>query len=162
MHRAIMLLLGMLALTSRSASAAQTVSSFELGLTAFEGDVRLAQLGARVASAKPNALGGEFAVATTPQGLAEGIVVVGLDFSLSYTRAIQRDLLLVGRGGASALAAFGVGGAAGVPGYHFGFGVVVREQRSTGVRVDYTLRKIPGDYGAWSLSSLTLGIGWYH
>jgi hypothetical protein len=109
-----------------------------------------------------NAPGIEIAVATLPEAVVYGIVLLGVDLDAAFLLAPTQTVGLVGRAGASVIAGAGGGGGGAVFGYNIGGGILMRASSRAAVRVDYTHRRFTLDGDKLSLPSLTFGVAWCH
>ncbi|MGH7644773.1 MAG: hypothetical protein ACREMR_04215 [Gemmatimonadales bacterium] len=141
-------------------AAAQRMSAIEVGLVA-PGDGQLLQVGYRYSVLGRNGPGIEIAVATLPEAVVYGVVVLGADFDAAFLLSPTPEVGLVARGGVSTIAGAGGGGGGAVFGYNLGGGVLVRAWSQGALRVDYTHRRFSIDGDRLSLPSLTIGVVWF-
>ncbi|MGH7418998.1 MAG: hypothetical protein ACREKB_14595 [Candidatus Rokuibacteriota bacterium] len=144
---------------ARSA-AGQRMSALEVGVVA-PGEGSLLQMGYRYSVLGRNAPGIEIAVATLPEAVAYGVVVLGADFDAALLLSPTPEVGLVARAGVSAIAGAGGGGGGAVIGYNVGGGVLVRAWSQGALRVDYTHRRFHIDGDRLTVPSLTLGVVWF-
>ena len=149
---------GLVALTR--GAVGQRMSAVELGVVA-PGHGRVLQMGYRFSALDRNALGIDIAVATLPEALTYGIVVVGADLDAAFLLSPTPALGFVARAGVSTIAGAGGGGGGAVFGYNIGGGVLLRAWSHGALRVDYTHRRFSTDGDQLSLPSLTLGVVWF-
>jgi hypothetical protein len=144
------------------AAAAQTAVSVETGpfvLGDGDGSAATIQLGFRVGSLQANTVHADFAFATLPEAIANGILFGIADFDLGYDQRLATGLSLAVRGGGSTLFGLsGEGGAGFLLGYNVGGGIVTKWGECAGVRLDFTYRRIAVDRETYPTASLTLGI----
>ncbi len=106
---------------------------------------------------RPNRVTPEFSLSLFPEGLSEGVVVTNLDIGGALNVPMPGATLLL-RGGVSGLFGFGRGGAAALPGLHYGASLLVKIHGKTGIRLDVVGRHYLALYDPTS-ALLTLGVG---
>jgi len=120
-----------------SRAAAQTAQSIEFGaITTF--DDATVQLGFRAAPARANHTGADIFLATFPDALAHGILLLLMEADATYGVPLGKDLSLFPRAGLTLIAGGGGGGGGAAFGYNFGVGLLGRASPTLGVRIDYT------------------------
>jgi hypothetical protein len=136
------------------------LSTLEGGV-AFAGGEGVSWAGCRSAWLLKNGVGLELGVATVPQVLPMGalLVVPDLDAVAALPLGARTALLL--RGGASAFAAVAVGndsGAGAIGGFNLGASLLLEASPRHGLRVDYTARRIDGvAFSSVSLAFVSMG-----
>lgn len=149
---AVAVLVGWLAPCAR----AQARVSLQGGISSVQQEP-YAELGVRVSPAPPAVLGVDFSLDLYPQLLESGGVVGVVDLSLAYVGRVARGASIELRAGGSALAGVGGGGAAAIPGYNLGAGLLLGGD-GAGFRVDYTWRRLQTGEEAYPLPSFTIGL----
>jgi hypothetical protein len=111
-----------------------------------------------LSSLQPNAFTPEFAISVFPQAFAAGILATNIDVGGAINLSLPRASLLL-RGGLSGLFAMGSGGAAALPGIHYGASLLVKIAGGSGIRFDAIARRaVLPPYGV-SPAYLSLGVG---
>jgi len=129
-------------------------------VTAFEDAV--IQVGFRAAPSRGGVGGLDLSIATFPDAVAAGVVVLilDLDFTFGTPRGEQLgSVIFFPRAGFSVLAAGGVGGGGGgaVAGFNVGAGVLAKVSPRLGLRLDYIHRRLMDDGELYPLSSVSIG-----
>lgn len=110
-------------------------------------------LGVRYSRFPMRGVGWELGVATPPQALSSGLILMP-DLDAVVALPMGSRAALLARGGVSGIVGIVDGGAGGIPGVNLGAGLLVKDSRNVGVRLDYTWRAFPGA----TFSSVTLGM----
>ncbi|MGH7538514.1 MAG: hypothetical protein ACREMF_07770 [Gemmatimonadales bacterium] len=140
-------------------AAAQTAVSMQGGFTSGEGE-RYVELGLRVGPEPATPIGMGLSLDLYPEFAVAGALAGVTDLSLTGNLRLARTVTLELRAGGSALIAVGAGLGAVIPGYHLGAGLVLTPSawRKSGLRVDYTYRRLSIEGDGSPLPSLTVGI----
>lgn len=146
-------------------AAAQSARSLEGGLlTAFENEA-IFQFGFRITAARVGVPGLDFSIATFPEALVSGFILLTPDLSITYPVPVGERVWLTPRVGFSAFVGFGLddgGGAGGLPGYHAGIGVLGQTNEKTGLRLDLTHRRLlDGGNQSESMLVVSFGFAWF-
>lgn len=147
-----------------SPSHGQSFVAVEVGGTALSSEYEsysLFDLGLRLGSLLPNQVNADARIATFPQALTAGVLVLSLDIDVAYALPLGKGIDATPRGGFSMLAGFG-GAAAAAPGFNFGLGVVAGLTEPVGVRFDYSHRTYLGAGEGTGSSTVSIGIVWVH
>lgn len=110
-----------------------------------------------ISALRPNNLTSEFAVSIFPRTLGAGVLITNLDVGAAINISLPHAMLLL-RGGATGLFAFGSGGAMALPGAHYGASLLIQFAEKSGFRLD-VLRRIYYMPYEYSNPTLTLGVG---
>jgi hypothetical protein len=158
----LVLALGSLA---ASPSHGQSVVAVEVGATTLGDEyesISLFETGLRFGSLRPKQVNADVRIATYPQALTAGVIVLSSDMDLAYVLPLGKGTVATPRGGFSLLAGFGGEAAAAAPGLNFGLGVVAGLSSPVGVRFDYSHRTYLGAGEGMRASSFSIGIVWVH
>ena len=156
-----------LALVSLAASPShgQSFVAVEVGGTTLSSEYEsysLFDLGLRLGSLLPNQVNADARVATFPQALTAGVIVLSLDIDVAYVLPLGKGIGATPRGGFSMLAGVGAAAAAAAPGLNYGLGVVAGLTEPVGVRFDYGHRTYLGPGQGTGSSTFSIGIVWVH
>lgn len=143
-------------------AAAQSGFSAEVGvLTApGEGAGAVLQVGLRVVFVQTRSVGVDFAIATIPEGIVEGVLLLTPDFDLTAAIPLGLKTWLLPRGGVSALVGVGGGAAGAVLGFNVGVGILGAIGASMGARLDVGYRRYISDGETAGLLGVSVGVGW--
>jgi hypothetical protein len=149
-----------------AAACAQSKMAVGVEMGALHGfDQSLFQLGLRATPTRGGYGSVDFAFATFPDFLFDGVLAFLMDLGVTY--GAPRDsspVYFFPHGGVSLLAATqisgGGGGGGALLGYNFGAGLLVPASPRLGVTVDYTYRRLPD--AEVPLSSITFGLMFMH
>ena len=161
---ALVLAIGALA-ASRAHS--QSVVGVDAGSTTLSDEyesVSLFEVGLRFGSLTRKHVNADVHLATAPQALTVGALVLAADIDAAYVLPLGKDIDATPRAGFSMVAAVGSGGGAGVPGINYGVGVVARLNTPLAIRFDYSHRTFltPGEGESIGTSSFLIGIAVLH
>ena len=111
-----------------------------------------------VSALNPGTLSPEFAISLFPQALPAA-VFTNIDVGAALNISLPHAVLLI-RGGATGIFAFGSYGAAALPGAHYGASLLIRFAEKSGFRFD-VIRHVYFDLYDYAASApvLTIGIG---
>lgn len=148
-----------LSLASPISARAQSALSIEVGfLTAFEEAVF--QVGIRSTSVKAGGVGVDFALATFPEAVIEGVFFLMPNLDLTTAVPVGPRAWLMPRFGVSALVGAGEGGAGAVAGFNLGIGLIGRMGEKMGARMDVTYQRYLGGGSSVGFTALTFGVAW--
>ena len=111
-----------------------------------------------ISSLKPNHFTPEFAISIFPQAFAAMVFVTNLDVGGAINIPLPQSTLLL-RGGLSGLFALGGGGAAAVPGVHYGASLLVKIAGKDGLRFDVVARRAVYPHYGVSPAFVSVGVG---
>ena len=129
-------------------------------ITAFEDAV--IQVGFRAMPSRGGMGGADISVATLPDAIAAGFVVLILDADVTYgtPRGEQPGgVIFFPRAGLSVIA--GSGGGA-LIGFNVGAGILAKVSPKLGLRLDYIHRRLSEDGELYPLSSVSIGFVFLH
>lgn len=134
-------------------------------VTAFEDAV--IQVGFRAMPSRGGIGGADISIATLPDAIAAGLVVLMLDADFTYgtPRGDQPGgVIFFPRAGLSVLAISGLseGGGGAIVGFNVGAGVLARVSPKLGLRLDYIHRRLSEDGELYPLSSVSIGFVFLH
>jgi hypothetical protein len=138
-------------------AAAQNGVAFEGGVAMAAGESEF-QAGIRASSMQPSHIGIDFALATFPDALANGVFNLMSDLDVEYRAPLGALAGISVRAGGSALVASADGSSGAAGGFNAGLGMILRVGAKTSFRADYTYRQYFGGGGSLGLSSLTFGL----
>ena len=119
------------------------------------------ETGVRFSSLKPKRVSADVRLATAPQALASGVLLLATDIDAAYVAPLGEGVYLTPRIGASLILAAGGDDAAGLPGLNYGVGLVARLNGPLALRVDYSRFLYLMDPSAGA-STFSIGIAWLH
>jgi hypothetical protein len=151
--------MGMTVMFPRAVTA-QSSFTIEAGLVTALEDASLLHIGIRAAFAKARQVGVDFAVATFPEGVVEGVVLLTPDLDVTVPIPFGESAFLMPRVGASALVGFGSEGGGAIGGYNLGLGVMGAASPRMALRLDLTYRRYMIDEAEAGLLVVSAGIGW--
>lgn len=152
-------LAALLALPFAPAAAAQRAFSVEGGVvTAFEDAAVI--MGIRASHARVGAAGVDFSLATFPDGLVEGFVLLLPNLDLATAAPVGERAWLLPRFGVSALVGVGEGGGGAIPGFNVGIGLLGHVAERAGVRLDVTYIRLISDGDSAGFTAITFGFAW--
>lgn len=134
-------------------------------VTAF--DEAVIQVGFRAMPSRGGIGGADISIATLPDAIAAGLVVLLLDADFTYG-APRGDhpggVVFFPRAGLSvlALSGFSGGGGGAIVGFNVGAGVLARVSPKLGLRLDYIHRRLSEDGELYPLSSVSIGFVFLH
>ena len=131
-----------------------TTASFQAGVTPVDGE-SLFELGARFSPRGP--FGADFSIDLYPRYLFADALAGVVDFSLTANLRLGPVVTIAPRAGVGILGAVGSGGAAALPGFSGGVGLVFAIDSRTALRVDYTYRRLQEGEETYPVPSLTAG-----
>ena len=134
-------------------------------VTAFEDAV--IQVGFRATPSRGGIGGADISVATLPDALAAGFVVLMFDADFTYGTpggVEPGSVVFFPRAGLSVLAASGLseGGGGAVIGFNVGAGVLAKVSPKLGLRLDYIHRRLSEHGELYPLSSVSIGFVFLH
>jgi hypothetical protein len=142
-------------------AASRMVYGIDFGaVTAF--DDAVIQVGFRAMPSRGGIGGADISIATFPDALAAGVVILTFDADFTYGTPRgdhEGSVVFFPRAGLSALAAGGVGGGGGgaVFGFNVGAGLLAKVTPKLGLRLDYIHRRLMDDGELFPLSSISVG-----
>jgi hypothetical protein len=134
-------------------------------VTAF--DEAVIQVGFRAMPSRGGFGSADISVATFPDAIAAGLVVLILDADFTYGTPggdQPGSVVFFPRAGLSVLAASGFsdGGGGALIGFNVGAGVLARVLPKLGLRLDYIHRRLLQDGESYPLSSVSIGFVFLH
>jgi hypothetical protein len=136
---------------------AQSALALEFGsVNAFS--AATTQVGFRASPGRAERTGVDFAAATFPAAIREGLFLGMFDVDITYGVPVDEQLLLFPRAGPSFLFAVGDGGSGGGFGYNIGGGALLHISPTLGVRIDFTHRRFLGSSESLPVESISVGI----
>lgn len=146
-------------------SHGQSFVAVDLGATRIGDEYdsySLFDAGVRLGSLRPKQVNADVRIATFPEALTAGVILLSTDIDLAYVLPLGQGIDATPRGGFTMLAGFGGGSGAAAPGLNFGLGVVAGLKSPVGVRFDYTHRTYLGPGQGIRSSTVSIGIVWAH
>jgi len=139
----------------------QSAVALEAGvITAFQESATF-QIGGRVTIAQPRSPGVDFAIATFPEAVAQGLFLFTPDLSVTVALPIGGKSWVLPRIGFSVLAGVFDGDAEAIAGFNVGIGVLGATSERMGVRMDLTHRRyVSNGQTSGGLLVVTVGIAW--
>lgn len=134
-------------------------------ITAF--DEAVIQVGFRAMPSRGGIGGADISIATLPDAIAAGLVILMLDADFTYGTPggdQPGSVVFFPRAGLSVLAAsgFSEGGGGAIAGFNVGAGVLARVSPKLGLRLDYIHRRLSDDGELYPLSSVSIGFVFLH
>lgn len=160
----LVLAIGFVGAPSLQAQSAVTVDGGVTTLSDGYESASFFETGVRFGSLRSKRVNADVRIATAPQALTLGALVIAADIDAAYVLPLGRGLVATPRAGFSMVAAVGSSGAGGVLGINYGVGVVARLTEPLAVRFDYSHRTFLGAGEGESIgaSSFLVGIAVLH
>ena len=149
----LFVLLASLMIASRGLAQRPT-ASLQAGVTPVDGE-SLFELGARFSPR--GTFGADFSIDVYPRYIFADALAGVVDLSLTANVRLGPVVTIAPRAGVGILGAVGNGGAAALPGFSGGVGLVFAIDSRTTLRVDYTYRRLKEGDETYPVPSLTAG-----
>ena len=160
----LVLAIGFFAVPSLHAQSAVAVDGGVTTLGDGYESISIFETGVRFGSLRRKRVNADVRLATAPQALTFGALVLAADIDAAYVLPLGKGIDATPRAGFSMVAAVSSGGAGAVPGINYGVGVVARLTAPLAIRFDYSHRifRAPGDGESIGASSFLIGIAVLH
>ena len=158
-HAATLVALSAVLLFASRGVAQGPGASFQAGVTPIDGE-SVFELGARFSPR--GTFGADVSIDVYPKYVFADVLAGVVDFSLTANLRLGPVVTIAPRAGVGILGAVGSGGAAALPGFSGGLGLVFAIDSRTALRVDYTYRRLKEGDETYPVTSLTAGFVIHH